>query len=70
MCKTAKGTQMLKQTLGLYDRRCGWEDVREKHCNMYISICKIDGQWKFDAWSRALKADALGQHRGMAWGGS
>ena len=30
-----------------------------------ICICKIDDQWKFNAWSRALKAGALGQHRGM-----
>ena len=32
---------------------------------MYITICKIDGQCKFDARSRALKASALGQPRGM-----
>ena len=36
---------------------------------MYITICKIDDQGKFDAWSRALKAGALGQPRGMGWGG-
>ena len=35
---------------------------------MYITICKIDGQCKFDARSRALKASALGQPRGLGWG--
>ena len=35
---------------------------------MYIAICEIDHQSKFDAWSRALKASALGQPRGMGWG--
>ena len=37
--------------------------------NVCITICKIDDQWKFHAWSRALKAGALGQPRGMGWGG-
>ena len=32
-------------------------------------MCKIDNQCKFDAWSRAVKAGALGQPRGMGWGG-
>ena len=35
---------------------------------MYITICEIDHQTKFDAWNRALKAGALGQSRGMGWG--
>ena len=35
---------------------------------MYITICKIDDQCKFDAWSRAFKAGVLGQPRGMGWG--
>ena len=34
-----------------------------------ITICKIDDQWKFDAWGRALKAGALGQPSGMEWEG-
>ena len=33
---------------------------------MYITICKTYDQCKFDAWSRALKASALGQPRGMS----
>ena len=36
---------------------------------MYITICKIDDQCKFDALSRADKAGALGQPRGMESGG-
>ena len=36
---------------------------------MSITICKIDDQCKSDARSRALKASALGQPRGMGWGG-
>ena len=36
---------------------------------MYITICKIDDQGKFDAGSRALQAGGLGQPRGMGWGG-
>ena len=37
--------------------------------NMYITICEIDHQSKFDAGNRALKAGALGQPRGMGWEG-
>jgi len=57
-----------EQTLELCKRRQGWDDMREQHWNMYIPICKTDDQCKFDAWSRAPKAGALGQLRGMGWG--
>ena len=36
---------------------------------MYIIICEIDDQSKFDALIRALKTGALGQPRGMGRGG-
>ena len=38
---------------------------------MHVTICKIHLFYisKFHAWSRALKASALGQPRGMEWGG-
>ena len=36
---------------------------------MYITICEIDNQSKFNAWNRALKVGALGQLKGMGWGG-
>ena len=48
-------------------RRWVLDDLREQHCNMYITICKIDVQCKFDAWSRAPKAGVLGQPRGIGW---
>ena len=55
-------------------RRRGWDDLREQHWNMYITICEIDDQSKFDAWHskvhKALKASALGWPRGMGWEGS
>ena len=58
-----------EQTFGLCGRRWGWDDLRERHWNMYITICEIDDQYKFNAWSRTLKAGALGRPRGMGWGG-
>ena len=36
---------------------------------MYTTTCEIDHQPKFDARNWALKAGALGQPRGMGWGG-
>ena len=33
-----------EQTLGLCGRRRGWDDLREEHRNMYITICEIDQQ--------------------------
>ena len=57
-----------EQTFGLCGGRRGWDDLREQHCNMYITICETDDQPKFDASNRALKAGALGQPRGMGWG--
>ena len=35
---------------------------------MYITICEIDHQSKFNAWNRTLKDSALGQPWGMGWG--
>ena len=54
---------------GLCGRRRGWDDLREQHWDMCITICEIGHQSKFDAWNRALKVGALGQPRGMGWGG-
>ena len=36
--------------------------------NMYIIICEIDRQSRFDAWDRVLRAGALGWPIGMGWG--
>ena len=38
-----------EQTFGLCGRRGGWDDLREQHWNMYITICKTDDLCKFDA---------------------
>ena len=43
-----------------------WENSIE---TCILPNVKIDDQCKFDAWSRALKVSALGQPRGMGWGG-
>ena len=43
--------------------------IWENSIETCITMCEIDGQCKFDAWSRALKAGALGQPRGMGWEG-
>ena len=69
ICKTSKETQMWKQTFGLCGRKQGWDDLREQHWKVFIFICKMDDQYKFNAWSRALKAGALGQPRGIGWEG-
>ena len=58
-----------EQTFGLSGRRWGWDDLREQPWNMYITICKINDQCKFSAWSMELKAGAWGQPRGTGWGG-
>ena len=35
----------------------------------WIIICEIDGQSRFHAWDRVLRAGALGWPWGMGWGG-
>ena len=58
-----------EQSFGLCGRRWAWDDLREKHWNMYITICETDCQSRFDACDRVLRAGALGWPRGMGWGG-
>ena len=43
--------------------------LREQHWNIFITICKIDNQCKFDVWRRAPKASALWQPGGIGCGG-
>ena len=38
-----------EQTLGLYGRRQGGDDLREQHQNMYIIKCETDHQSRLDA---------------------
>ena len=54
----------------LCGRRRGWDDLREKHWNMYNIICELDCQSRFDAWDKVLRAGGLGWPWGMGWGGS
>ena len=37
-----------EQTFVLFGGQ-GWDDLREYHLNMYITMCKIDDQCKFHA---------------------
>ena len=46
-----------------------WENSIETCILPYVKQI-ISHQSKFDAWNRALKAGALGQPRGMGWGGT
>ena len=46
-----------------------WEDSIETCILPYVKQI-TSHQSKFDAWNRALKAGALGQPRGMGWGGT
>jgi len=57
-----------EQSFGLWRRRRGWEDLREQHWNIYIIICEIDRQSRFDAWDKALRSGALGWPWGIGWG--
>ena len=64
--------------MNIYDGGRVWEELGEqqlewgilvlKSFSMYIVICEIDGQSRFDAWDRALRAGALGWPWGMGWG--
>ena len=58
-----------EQTFGLCGRRQEWDDLREQHWNIYIIICEIDHQSRFNAWDRVLRAGALRWSWGMGWGG-
>ena len=43
----------------------GWSE--RTPLNMYITICEIDHQSKYNAWERSLKAGALGQMYTHGW---
>ena len=59
----------IEQSFGLYGRGRGWDDLGEWHWNMYNIIYETSRQSRFDAWYWMLGAGALGQPRGMVWGG-
>ena len=58
----------IEQSFGLCRRGQGWDGLGEWHWNMYIIICEMDRQSRFDAWNRVLRAGALGWPRRMGWG--
>ena len=39
----------IEHAFGLYERRRGWDDMREQHHNMYIIKCETDRQSRLDA---------------------
>ena len=52
------------QIFGHSGRRRGWDDLKQWHWNIYITMCKIDSQWEFGVWCREPKASALWQQGG------
>ena len=64
-----KRHRCIEQSFGLCGRGQGWDDLGEWHWNMYCIICETNRQSRFDAWSRMLRAGALGWPRGMVRGG-
>ena len=63
-----KRHRCIEQSFGLCGR--GRDDLGEWNWNMYIIICEMNCQSRFDAWYRVLGAVALEWPRGMGWGGS
>ena len=59
----------IDQFFGLCGRGRGWEDLGEWHWNMYTIMYETSRQSRFDGGYRKLGAGALGQPRGMVWGG-
>ena len=64
-----KRHRCIEQSFGLCGRGRGWDDLREWLWNMYIIICEMNHQSRFDAWYWMLGAGALGWSRGMVRGG-
>ena len=64
-----KRHRCIEQSFGFCERGRGWDDLGEWHWNMYNIIYETSHQSKFDAWYWMLGAGALGQPRGMVWGG-
>ena len=58
-----------EQSFGLCGRGRGWDDLGEWHWNTYNIIYEMSRQSRFDARYWMLGAGALGQPRGMVWGG-
>ena len=63
-----KRHRCIEQSFGLCGRGQGWEDLGEWHWNMYIIICEMNLQSRFEAWYRTLGACALRWPRQLVWG--
>ena len=59
----------IEQSFWLCGRERRFDDLGEWHWNMYITICEMNRQSRFDAWYRMLGAGALGWPWGMGWAG-
>ena len=64
-----KRHRCIEQSFGLCGRGRGWDDLGEWHWNMYITICEMNRQSRFNAWYWMLGAGALRWPRGMGEGG-
>ena len=64
-----KRHRCIEQSFGLCGRGRGWDDLGERHWNMYNIIYETNLQSRFDAWYRMLGASALRWPRGMVRGG-
>ena len=64
-----KRHRYIEQSFGLCGRGRGWDDLGERHWNMYNIIYETSRQSRFDAWYWMLGAGALGWPRGMVQGG-
>ena len=58
--RISKETQIYRTVFGLCGTGRGWDDLEELHCNMYIIICEMNRQSRFDEGYRILGAGALG----------
>ena len=34
----------------------GWDEVREWHCHIYTTKCRMDGWWEAAAWHREISS--------------
>ena len=64
-----KRHRCIEQSFGLCGRGKSGDDLGEWHWNMYIIICEMNRQSRFNAWYRMLGPGALGWPRRMVWYG-
>ena len=64
-----KRHRCIEQSFGLCGRGRGWDDLGEWHWNMHNIMYETSRQSRFNARYWMFGAGALGQPRGMVWGG-